>query len=154
MSTLTLWKIWRISADRVRPLKSACKGALGAAAWLLFSFFSPLSRAIIAPLSGPLKTKQQDALWGSLPTDHSYKSSSLAVSAEESSPILPMEVLKFLISCCFNCREFSPPHVGYRKSFAISWWSKPIYKSVPVPTPYPSMTFPTVGCIIVCSEYI
>lgn len=57
---LTLWKIWRISSDIVRILKSACEGISGA--WLLFSFFSPFPIAMTAPLSGPLKTKQQDSL--------------------------------------------------------------------------------------------
>lgn len=59
---LTLWKIWRISSDHIRTLKSACEGASGAAACLLFSFFSPLPTAMTAPLSGPLKIKKQDAL--------------------------------------------------------------------------------------------
>lgn len=55
---LTLWKIWRIGSDHVRTLKSACEGVSGAVAWPLFSFFS----AIPTAMSGPLKTKQQDAL--------------------------------------------------------------------------------------------
>lgn len=41
-------------------------------------------------------------MWGGPPTTFSCKFGSLAVSAGESSPTLPVEALKFLILCCCN----------------------------------------------------
>lgn len=150
---LTLWKIWRISSDHVRTLQSACKEASGAAAWPLFSFFSPFSTAMTAPLNGPLKTKQQDALWGvalttatnpavwqflqkNLPPSclwKSWNSSSCAVLTAGKFPFHMLEIERAL-------------QLASDQNWFINLFLSP--------QPYPSMTFTTMGCITVCSEYI